>query len=86
MPSKIDWRDLEQNIGRDAYKLESQIRGGSVGVIACVWLVFYVIAVTHSLLSQRAAAPVATAAISQPSQPALALDHLLVPTAIQQQR
>jgi hypothetical protein len=61
MPSKTDWRDLEQSVGRDAYKLESAGRGGSAGVILGVWLAFYVLAVTHSLLSYRAAAPTLTA-------------------------
>jgi hypothetical protein len=37
MPSKIDWRDLGQNIGRDSSKLESQRRGGSIGVIASAY-------------------------------------------------
>jgi hypothetical protein len=61
MPSRTDWRDLEQSVGRDAYKLESAGRGGSAGVILGVWLAFYVLAVAHSLPSYRAAAPALTA-------------------------
>ena len=67
MPSKTGWRDLEQSIGRDAFKLDSTTRGGSAGVILCVWLAFYVLAVTHTLLSQRVVAPIATAEAQEPS-------------------
>jgi hypothetical protein len=64
MPSDTEWRDLEHGMGRDAHKLESQ-RGGNFGVILGVWLAFYVLAVTHSLLSYPAA-PVATAEAQAP--------------------
>ena len=57
MPSKTEWRELEQGIGRDAFKLDSTTRGGSAGMILCVWLAFYVLAVTHALLSQRLLLP-----------------------------
>jgi hypothetical protein len=58
MPSKPDCSDLEQSIGRDAFRLES---GGNLGVIACVWLAFYVLAVMHSLLSHKGTGPITTA-------------------------
>ena len=70
MPSKAEWRDLEQSIGRDALKLESAGPSGSAGVILGVWLAFYVLAVTHALLSQPATAPIATAEALESTQPA----------------
>jgi len=70
MPSRSQWRDLEQGIGRDPFKLEAEAtrRSGSGRMILAVWLTFYILAVTHSLWSQRAAVPVATAEVQEPSQ------------------
>lgn len=66
MPSKPDSRELERCIGQDAFKIGSGGLGGSVCVICYVWLAFYVLAVTHSLLSQRAALPTTTAEAQEP--------------------
>ena len=68
MPSKSEWRDLEQGIGRDAFKLEGTRLGGSTRVILAVWLAFYVLAVTHTLSSQRATVPIATAEAQESSR------------------
>lgn len=70
MPSKTEWRDLEQSIGRDAHKLESVGPSGSAGVILGVWLAFYVLAVTHALLSQPATAPISIAEALESAQSA----------------
>jgi len=67
MPSNTDWRDLEQDIGRDAFKLESTRQDGSAGVILCVWLAFYVLAVTHAFVWPHAVSPIATAEAQEPS-------------------
>jgi hypothetical protein len=67
MPSKSEWRDLEQGIGREAFKLEGTKVGGSTRVILAVWLVFYVLAVTHTLSSQRWTVPISTAEAQEPS-------------------
>ena len=67
MPSKTEWRDLEQSIGRDAFKFDSATRGGSAGVILCVWLAFYILAITHALLSPRVVGPNTTAEAQEPS-------------------
>lgn len=61
MSSKTEWHDMGQSIGRDAIKLESAGQSGSPWVILGVWLAFYLLAATHSLLLQPAAAPIATA-------------------------
>jgi hypothetical protein len=68
MPSKTEWRDLEQSIGQDAFKLESARRSGGAGVILGIWLAFYVLAVTHALILQPATAPIATAEALESSQ------------------
>jgi hypothetical protein len=65
MPSKTGWRDLEQNIGRDAFRLDGTTRGGSAGMILCVWLAFYVLAVTHALLPPRVIGPITTAEVQE---------------------
>ncbi len=67
MPSKTEWRDLEQSIGRDAFKFDSATRGGSAGVILCLWLAFYVLAVTHAVLPPRVVGPITTAEVQEPS-------------------
>ena len=85
MASDRQWRDVEQSLGRDAHKLESKWGGGNVGVMLGVWLAFYVLAVTHSLLSPSTSAPAVTAEALQPSQaaPSRPVEQLLVPVAIQ---
>ena len=67
MPSKTGWRDLEQNIGQDAFKHDSTTRGGSAGVILCVWLAFYILAITHALLSPLVVDPITIAEAQEPS-------------------
>lgn len=67
MPSKTGWPDLEQSIGRDAFKHDSTTRGGSAGVILGVWLAFYILAITHSLMSPRVAGPITSAEAQEPS-------------------
>ena len=67
MPSKTEWRDLEQSIGRDAFRPDSTTPVGSAGVILCVWLAFYVLAVTHALLSPRAVGTISTAEAQEQS-------------------
>ena len=69
MPSKTEWRDLEQSVGQDAFKLESAKPSGSTGAALGVWLAFYVLAVTHALISQPATAPITTAEALESSQP-----------------
>ena len=66
MPSKTEWRDLEQSIGRDAFRPDSTTRGGSAGIILCVWLAFYVLAVTHAVLPPRVVGPITTAEAQEP--------------------
>ena len=62
-----EWRDLEQGIGREAFKLEGTTPGGSTRVILSVWLAFYVLAVTHAVWSQRATVPISTAEAQESS-------------------
>ena len=70
MPSRSEWREVEQGMGRDAFKLEAEAtrQSGSMRMIIAVWLTFYIFAVTHSLWSQHEAAPVATAEVQAPSK------------------
>lgn len=61
-----EWRDLEQSFGRDANKLEGGApQGSSFAAILVVWMVFYVIAVTHAIVFPRATTPAVTADASQ---------------------
>lgn len=62
MPSNNEWREMEQGMGRDAYRFESHWRGGSFGVILGVWLAFYLLAIMHSLLADRAASVITAGA------------------------
>jgi hypothetical protein len=80
-----EWRDLEQAFGQDAHKLASESRGGSFGVILVVWLAFYGLAVAHTLLFPRTAAPALTVEARQqsPRAPLSSVNDLLVPAAIQ---
>ena len=54
------WRQLEHGTVGDAYKLEMTGRAG-ISIAAYLWLAFYVLAVTHSLLSPRLSPTVAVA-------------------------
>jgi hypothetical protein len=73
MRSRSDngWTHLEHSVGRDAYKLESIEGRSKIGFIAYVWLVFYVLAVTHSLLSPRFWPTVITAQAEEPALPSV---------------
>lgn len=69
MPAETGWPKRKQSINRE-YKSEREGWTKDVGVIASVWLVFYVLAVTSSLLSQRPAASIATAHTLETLHPA----------------
>jgi hypothetical protein len=70
MPFETDWPRLERGTGRQL-TLEREGRGNRVGLIAYVWLAFYVLAVAGPLLSQHfAAVPVATTNTPKPILPA----------------
>jgi len=61
-----EWHDLEQSFGRDANKLEGGARqGSSFAAILVVWMVFYVIAVTHAVVFPPTTAPAVIADASQ---------------------
>ena len=60
MPAETGVPKLKRSIGRNL-KSERDGWAKDIGVIPYVWLAFYVLAVTSSLLSQRPPATVATA-------------------------
>ena len=64
---KTEWRELEQIIGRDAFKLEGTPRVRTAAVILCAWLAFYVLAIAHALLSPPVVGNVTTAETQEQS-------------------
>jgi hypothetical protein len=61
MPSHPEWRDIQNGIAQNSFKLESGRLTGSATAILCVWLAFYVLAVAHNFVPKSAVAPVETA-------------------------
>ena len=67
MPSKTEWRELEQSIRQDAFKLDGTTRLRSPSVILGVWAAFYILAITHALMSPRVVSSITTAETQEQS-------------------